>query len=62
MNTWIHVFSEAKEHNPKNMALLCGGCHDRATRGILSKEKVKPQHEIQNASSKDPHLALLTLG
>jgi hypothetical protein len=34
-------FSEAKEHDPNNIVLLCGSCHDRVTRGIWSKEKVK---------------------
>jgi hypothetical protein len=33
-------FAEAKAHDPKNIALLCGGCHDRITRGIWSKERV----------------------
>ena len=35
------VFSEAKEHNPDNIVLLCATCHDSVTRGIWSKEKVK---------------------
>lgn len=34
------VFTEAKEHNPKRMALLCGSCHDKKTRGLLSKDTV----------------------
>ncbi len=34
-------FSEAKEHDPDHIVLLCGGCHDRVTRGLLSKESVK---------------------
>jgi hypothetical protein len=33
-------FAEAKEHNPEGMALLCGGCHDRKTRGFLSVSTV----------------------
>jgi hypothetical protein len=33
-------FPEAKVHDPKKMALLCGTCHDRITRGVWSKEKV----------------------
>lgn len=35
------TFSNAKEHNPNNIVLLCGGCHDRVTRKLLSKETVK---------------------
>jgi len=35
------VFSEAREHNPEKMTLLCGSCHDKVTRNIWSKEKVK---------------------
>ena len=35
------TFAEAKEHNPEHIVLLCGGCHDRVTRKILSKETIK---------------------
>lgn len=34
-------FSQASEHNPEKMGLLCGACHDNVTRKIWSKEKVK---------------------
>lgn len=45
-------FSNAREHNPEHICLLCGGCHDRVTRGRLSKETVKKAYlEIQTASS-----------
>lgn len=33
-------FEEAKEHNPSGIALLCGGCHDKKTRGFWSASKV----------------------
>lgn len=33
-------FADAKEHDPKKMALLCGSCHDRVTRGYWSKLRV----------------------
>ena len=33
-------FSEATSHDPKKIALLCGNCHDRVSRGIWSKERV----------------------
>lgn len=50
------VFAEAKEHEPSKMALLCGGCHDKVTRGYWSKNKVKraleqPKCFEQNFSS-----------
>ncbi|APC13980.1 MULTISPECIES: SEC-C metal-binding domain-containing protein [Providencia] len=35
------TFAEAIEHNPEHIVLLCGGCHDRVTRKILSKETIK---------------------
>lgn len=35
------TFTEAEEHNPDHIVLLCGGCHDRVTRNILSKETIK---------------------
>lgn len=35
------TFAEAKEHNPNHIVLLCGGCHDRVSRKILSKETIK---------------------
>lgn len=33
-------FAEASAHDPANIALLCGGCHDRVTRGTWSKGRV----------------------
>jgi hypothetical protein len=41
--TYEHIdptFSEARSHDPKCMTLLCAACHDRVTRGLLSKETV----------------------
>ncbi|WP_334544295.1 SEC-C metal-binding domain-containing protein [Vibrio owensii] len=35
------TFAEAKEHNPDHIVLLCGGCHDRVSRKILSKDTIK---------------------
>jgi hypothetical protein len=35
------LFSEAQEHNPDYMTLLCGGCHDHVTKKLLSKETIK---------------------
>lgn len=38
-------FSEAKEHNPNNMCLLCGRCHDKVTKRQISKETVRNAYE-----------------
>ena len=44
-------FSDAQTHEPDRICLLCGGCHDRVTRGRLSKETVKAKYlEIQTSS------------
>lgn len=34
-------FSNAKTHDSNAIVLLCGGCHDRVSRGLLSKETIK---------------------
>lgn len=42
--TYEHIdppFADAREHDPSKIAFLCGSCHDRVTRGVWSKEKVK---------------------
>ncbi len=33
-------FKECREHNAKGIALLCGHCHDKRSRGLLSAETV----------------------
>lgn len=33
-------FADAITHDPDRIALLCGGCHDRVTRGLVSKNTV----------------------
>lgn len=38
-------FHDAKEHDPRRMTYLCGACHDRVTRGIWSKQKIKEARE-----------------
>lgn len=38
-------FNEALSHNPDNICLLCGGCHDRVTRGRLSKQTIRAVYE-----------------
>ena len=39
------VFADATAHEPEKMCLLCGGCHDKVTRGRLSKETVKTRYD-----------------
>lgn len=34
-------YKDAHEHDPLKMALLCGSCHDKVTRKIWSKVKIK---------------------
>ncbi|WP_140145769.1 HNH endonuclease, partial [Vibrio parahaemolyticus] len=34
-------FSEAKEHDPDKIVLLCSQCHAKVTRKFLSKESIK---------------------
>lgn len=38
-------FADATQHAPDHICLLCGGCHDRVTRGRLSKETVRAKYE-----------------
>ncbi len=33
-------FEEAREHDPRRIALLCGACHAKKTRGLLSTQTV----------------------
>ena len=37
-------FEEARAHHPAGIALLCGGCHDKKTRGFWSVSKVVEAH------------------
>lgn len=39
-------FSDATSHDAENICLLCGGCHDRVTRGRLSKETVQKKYQL----------------
>ncbi len=44
-------YAAAKTHEPDKICLLCGGCHDRVTRGRLSKETVKARYlEVQGSN------------
>jgi hypothetical protein len=35
------TFADAAKHDPNCIVLLCGACHDRVTRGLLSKRSMK---------------------
>lgn len=52
----IPEFHDAYEHNPDNMCLLCGHCHDKVTRSMLSKQTVKEKyiHTQQSTDIKKP--------
>jgi len=45
-------FKDAKEHDPDCMTLLCGACHDKVTRGVWSKEKIK-NHKLNPITFKN---------
>lgn len=49
-------FSDALEHDPSKMCLLCGQCHNKVTKGVLSKKTVfNYYNKIQNGvESKSP--------
>lgn len=38
-------FSDATEHNGDHICLLCGRCHDKVTKGQISKDSVRRQYE-----------------
>jgi hypothetical protein len=45
-------FRDAREHDPKRICLLCGACHDKVTRGQLSKATVARKYgEIASGGS-----------
>jgi hypothetical protein len=42
-------FAEARTHDPDGIILLCGACHNRKTRGLLSEESVRHAAEHPRA-------------
>jgi hypothetical protein len=47
----IPEFHDALEHNPEYMCLLCGRCHKKVTKGLLSKATIQQKYkEIQNTT------------
>lgn len=55
-------FSLAKSHETENIALLCGGCHDRVTRGHLSKKTIKEKLKSPAALRKGFSFGILDSG
>jgi len=48
-------FNEATEHDPEKICLLCGSCHDKVTRGRLSKETIRKKYqEVQGNNDIKP--------
>ncbi|MCY1278957.1 hypothetical protein D9M69_295140 [compost metagenome] len=43
---------DAEAHDPDHMCLLCGGCHDKVTRGLLAKSTVRARYDDVQAASK----------
>lgn len=43
-------FRDATEHDPSMMCLLCGQCHDRVTRGRLSKQTIMKEYQLVQLS------------
>ena len=43
-------FSESTEHDPDCICLLCGHCHDKVSRGLLSKSTVEERYKEVQAS------------
>ena len=41
-------YADADEHRPEGITLLCGTCHDKASRGLVNVEEVK-QHNASPA-------------
>jgi hypothetical protein len=56
------VFEDATTHDPDGICLLCGGCHDRVTRGRLSKQTIKAQYDrIRTSTDAKPPFEELDL-
>lgn len=45
-------FSDAAEHDPNCICLLCGHCHDKVTRGLLSKATIQKRYrDVQTSDT-----------
>jgi hypothetical protein len=44
-------FADATAHDSEHICLLCGGCHDKVTRGRISKQEVRERYNAVMASS-----------
>lgn len=52
----VPEYNDAREHDPLSMCLLCGRCHNKVTKGILSKETVLSNYKKvqENETVKQP--------
>lgn len=50
----IPEFKEATSHDPDHMCLLCGQCHNKVTKGLLSKETIQQEYGAVRSSSVIP--------
>ncbi|WP_301234327.1 hypothetical protein [Pandoraea cepalis] len=55
-------YADAAIHDPKKITLLCGGCHDRVSRGTYSDEKVREHIEKPYCLTRGPAFADLDYG
>lgn len=56
------AFKDAGTHDPKEIVLLCGGCHDRKTRGALSTETLQAHAQSPRCVQKGFSWGLLDIG
>ncbi|MBI3716478.1 MAG: hypothetical protein HY255_10835, partial [Betaproteobacteria bacterium] len=55
-------FANAKAHEADKICLLCGGCHDKVSRGRIAKDTVKTRYlEIQESNEVRPPFEELSL-
>lgn len=55
-------FKDAQTHDSAQIVLLCGGCHDRKTRGVLSTETIQAHARAPRCKQSDFSWGSLDLG
>jgi hypothetical protein len=55
-------YKDAKEHEPEKIVLLCGGCHDKKTRGFLSTATIMAKISAPACLSKGFSWGIFDLG
>jgi hypothetical protein len=51
-------FEDAKKHRAEGITLLCGGCHDKVTRGTWSKDRVRQYNDNVTTKKRTPRFPL----